>query len=118
MTKPKDENVQTFLRDINEHDKEKYAILQKCREIVFATFPDVKERIIYGGIMFSLSDDFGGIFPSKKHISFEFSQGYSFNDPEGHLEGAGKFRRHLKLKTFEDIGDKRVKFFVKQISSA
>ena len=111
----KDENVQTFLKDTREIDEEKYAILQKCREIVFAIFPDVKERIIYGGIMFTLNEDFGGIFVSKKHVSFEFTQGYLLNDPNNLLEGAGKFRRHLKLKTVADVMDKQVEVFVKQV---
>ena len=35
-------------------------------------------------------------------------------DPKKLLEGTGKFRRHLKIKSFEDVSDKEVAFFVKQ----
>ena len=35
-------------------------------------------------------------------------------DPNKLLEGSGKFRRHLKIKSKEDISNKDVDFFVKQ----
>jgi hypothetical protein len=116
MAKSKDENVQRFLDDMKEIDEVKYDILQACRKIVFTLFPNVNERIIYGGIMFKTNEDFGGIFASKKHVSFEFGERYLMNDPEGILEGKGKYRRHLKLKTLDDVSAKQVKFFVGQIS--
>ncbi len=37
---------------------------------------------MYGGIMFSLDDDFGGIFVRKNHISFEFGNGFAMDDPD------------------------------------
>ncbi len=117
MQKSNEERVQKFLDDIQEIDALKYDILQKCREIVFSIYPNVSERILYGGIMFSLKEDFGGIFVSKNHISFEFSQGYLMNDPKNNLEGSGKYRRHLKLKKLDDISDKQVEFFVKQVKT-
>ena len=69
---------------------------------------------MYGGIMFSLGDDFGGLFVYKKHVSFEFGNGIKFNDPQKQLEGSGKLRRHVKLASLADIKDKQVEFFVKQ----
>ena len=65
--------------------------------------------------MFTLDGrDYGGTFVSKHHVSFEFSRGYSLDDPDGLLEGTGKYRRHLKIRELSDIEDKSVKFFVKQ----
>ena len=115
MKKSKDERVQKFLEDIFSLDQEKFQILQTLRKIVFGVYPKVKERMMYGGIMFSLDDDFGGIFPSKKHISFEFSEGFKMKDPKKLLEGTGKFRRHLKITSIADIEDKEVNFFVRQV---
>ncbi|MBL4707588.1 MAG: DUF1801 domain-containing protein [Flavobacteriales bacterium] len=114
MKKPRNEQVKKFIDDIADTDDEKFLILKKLRKIVFDTYPEVDERIMYGGIMFSLSDDFGGAFVSKKHVSFEFSKGFEFDDPLNLLEGAGKSRRHLKLRTIADIDDKQFDFFVKQ----
>jgi hypothetical protein len=51
----------------------------------------------------------------ENHISFEFSYGYKFNNSENLLKGKGKYRRHLKLKSLDDIETKKVDFFVKQI---
>jgi len=106
--------IQQFLDDTNMAAPDKYAILQAARDIVFHQNPAITERFIYGGIMFSLGKDFGGVFVSKNHISFEFNQGYLFDDPEGVLEGAGKFRRHLKLRSPADLVDKNTEFFIKQ----
>lgn len=112
--KTQNKKVDIFLEEIREVDENKYQILLKLREIVFEINPKIEEKIMYGGIMFSLEDSFGGIFPSQKHVSFEFSEGYKMEDPNSQLEGTGKFRRHLKIKTIEEIETKDVVFFVKQ----
>lgn len=113
--KSKDERVQKFLEELEGADLDKYQILQEARGLVFKTHPEISERIMYGGIMFTLQDDFGGLYPSKKHVSFEFSQGFAFEDPKGILEGTGKFRRHLKLVSVNDIETKQLLSFLKQL---
>lgn len=114
MQKPKNEQVEKHLEDIMMLNEEQYSIIQEMRKIVFTVHPKTDERIMYGGIMFSLEDDFGGIFTRKNHISFEFGHGFLFDDPDKLLEGGGKFRRHLKIRSSTDIAEKRVSFFVKQ----
>lgn len=115
MIKSKNEEVQIFLDGIMINDPEKYNSLIEIREIVFDIYPQTNERIMYGGIMFSInSEDFGGLFVYKNHISFEFGKGFEMKDPSKLLEGTGKFRRHLKIKCKEDIKNKYVDFFVNQ----
>jgi hypothetical protein len=114
MEKSQDAAVNEFLRDMAQLNAEKHDILQKLREIVFETCPDASERMIYGGIMFTRAGDFGGIFASRNHVSFEFTNGFEFSDPDGLLEGKGKYRRHLKIRTLTDIEDKQVRGFVVQ----
>lgn len=115
MKKSKNEEVPDFLKGIMIIDTGKYNTLTEIREIVFNIYPETKERIMYGGIMFSLnSEDFSGLFVREKHISFEFSNGFLMKDPNNFLEGSGKYRRHLKIKTKEDIRNKDLIFFVKQ----
>lgn len=80
------------------------------RSIVFTQH----QKVMYGGIMFSAPQNWGGLFVSQKHISFEFSQGVTFKDPNSHLEGIGKNRRHLKIRSLDDIIEKEVEFYVKQ----
>lgn len=115
MKKSKNFETQKFIEHIKTLDSVKYQILQKLREMVFDNFPEVKERMMYGGILFSTNEDFGGVFVYKNHISFEFSYGYKFNDPNNFLEGNGKYRRHLKFRSTEDIEIKKVDFYIKQI---
>jgi hypothetical protein len=86
----------------------------KLRDIVFYYNPKIRERVMYGGILFSLEDDFGGLFVRKNHVSFEFAFGVQMKDPDTVLEGAGKFRRHLKLRSLKDIETKNVAYFVEQ----
>ncbi len=114
MKKSKNEQVGKFLEEIMMFNDEQFKILQKLREIVFQVYPKTDERIIYGGIMFSLKDDFGGIFVRKNHVSFEFGSGFTMDDPDKLLEGAGQFRRHLKIRSLSDIDSKNVTFFIKQ----
>jgi len=110
----KNEKVNQFLKGISAIDEDQFNILEKLRSIVIKVFPQTDERMIYGGIMFSLEEDYGGIFVRKNHISFEFGNGFKMKDPNKILEGEGKFRRHLKIKSITDIEDKNVEFFVKQ----
>lgn len=114
MQNSEDQKVQKFLDELLIVNPEKFKIVQKLRQKVHKIYPKTNERIMYGGIMFSLVEDFGGIFVSKNHVSFEFGNGFKMNDPEKKLEGTGKFRRHLKFSKLSDVEDKNVDFFVKQ----
>lgn len=115
MRKSKNEEVQSFLEEIERTDAEKYISIIEMRELVFNSYPKTSEKIMYGGILFSLNTaDFGGLFVRKKHISFEFSNGYTMKDPNQQLEGSGKFRRHLKIRSIIEIKEKDVAFFVRQ----
>jgi len=117
MRKSNDIKTQNFIDNIKVIDPVKYQILIKLREIVFDHYPMVREKIMYGGIIFSFKEDFGGVFVYQKHVSIEFSHGYKFEVPENVLEGKGKYRRHLKLKSIEDIETKKVGSFIKQAMS-
>ncbi|MDA9128981.1 DUF1801 domain-containing protein [Candidatus Gracilibacteria bacterium] len=111
----KNTEVQKFLDDLESENSNQYEILQKCRELIYDTDKNVTEEIKYGGVYFSQdSKAFGGIFPYSQHLSFEFSKGASFNDPEKVLEGRGKNRRHIKLENISDIENKSLEKFIEQ----
>lgn len=88
--------IDKFIKELRTSDFEKYEILIWLRNIVLDTFPKVSETFKYGGILFSLKENFGGLFVSKKHVSFEFSYGYKLTS-KLKLEGTGKYRRHIKV---------------------
>lgn len=112
--KSKNNKVQEFIDDIEMLDHDKYVILMKLRDIIFSRNNKIQERVMYGGIMLSLESDFGGLFVRKNHISLEFVFGVHFKDPDEVLEGTGKLRRHLKLRSLKDIETKKVVYFVGQ----
>ncbi|NRA87903.1 MAG: DUF1801 domain-containing protein, partial [Rhizobiales bacterium] len=50
---------------------------------------------MYGGLVFELEEgnrktSIGGVFISRNHVSFEFSNGYLLKDDDKILEGGGK----------------------------
>ena len=51
----------------------------------------------------------------KEHVSIVFSRGNELSDPDGLLEGKGKFRRHLKVFTGDNVAPEHLRFFVKQL---
>ena len=107
--------VKAFLAELENTEADKHAIVKSLREIVFDHFPKATEKIMYGGIVFFLEDEMiTGIFVSKNHVSQEFGRGYLMEDPSKHLEGKGKYRRHLKFRDLEDIERKQTSFYVKQ----
>jgi hypothetical protein len=107
--------IDRFLTSVSVVNIQFFEILSTLRNIVIESQADVTEEVKYGGIcFFDAGLLVGGIFPRKKHISFEFSEGGAMDDPDGLLEGSGKFRRHLKLRSMDDIEEKKVSFYVDQ----
>ena len=89
------------------------------KEIVEQIAPDVRFLPKYGGeaLVHGPESDkkfVSGIYVYKDHVSLEFSQGASFDDPDGRLEGKGKGRRHLKFATVEEVTRKDVEGFLRQ----
>lgn len=81
--------------------------------------PELSARAMYGGIMLEREvgvavTAVGGYFAYAAHMSFEFSHGARLDDPAGHLEGKGKARRHLKLRSVDDVAAKDVAGFLAQ----
>lgn len=95
------------------------AIVQEVIDLVLTALPGAVMRPMYGGTVFELQDNvaasrIGGVYAYDAHVSVEFANGATFADPTGHLEGGGKQRRHLKLRTIEEIETKTVQHFLDQ----
>lgn len=115
MKKVTNQEVQTFLDATQAMSSDQYESIIEIREIFHEFHPAAEEKIMYGGITFFFNNElFGGIFSNKNHISIEFSNGYQMNDPNQHLEGKGKFRRHLKIHQRGDVQTKEVSYYIKQ----
>ncbi len=75
--------------------------MEQVREIVRELAPALAERVRYGGVMFG--NELLGVFPRKKHVTVEFSRGIEMSDPQGVLQGSGKYRRHILVRSVADI---------------
>lgn len=104
------QSVQSLLDDIRLLGGKQIELVESVRSRVKALMPGVAEAVKYGGILFHADPDrfFCGVFAYKAHVSVEFSRGARIVDPWGHLEGGGKFRRHIKLHSMSDLNDKRL----------
>lgn len=115
MIKSGNEKVQSFLEEVKRIDAEQYKVLIEIHKIVINHHPKIDQNIMYGGIVFFIDSELiSGLFAYKNHVTIEFSKGYLMKDPYQFLEGKGKYRRHLKIWSKEDIKNKDVAFFVKQ----
>lgn len=97
----------------------KSALIEHVISLAQDAYCDVHLGQKYGGTVFMIDPQdagsfVGGVFASKAHISVEFSNGAAFDDPDGLLEGKGKARRHVKLRSLNDLEDKSVAGFLKQ----
>jgi len=109
------QSITTLLKDIDFVNPELGKIIRSLRNIVLSIAPDAEEKVMYGGIVFTLPNRmFCGLFLRKNHVSVEFDLGYLLKDPEQFLEGSGKFRRHLKLFNNQDVKTKKTEYFIKQ----
>ena len=74
-------------------------------------------RPMYGGTVFELEVDnpksrIGGVYAYDGHVSLEFAQGKCLVDQHGVLDGHGKHRRHIKLRSMSDIDDMHCKHYL------
>ena len=90
------------------------------QELVAELAPDIRFVPKYGGEVMCPDPEndkafVAGVFCYKNHVSLEFSEGASLSDPDKRLEGSGKKRRHLKLRTLDDITAKDARGYLIQI---
>lgn len=109
-----DTKIDQFLDDLQRSHPDHHELVQQLRQIALAVAPDISERIMYGGIMVSGPDDFCGFFSYKNHVSIEIGRGCDLTDDHGVLEGAGKLRRHIKVRNLGDLETKHVRDYIAQ----
>jgi hypothetical protein len=107
--------VENFMLDIQSVSVERYNIAMQLREFFLDAEPSLSEDIKYGGLVFIRDRELlSGIFLYKEHISIEFGNGINLSDPNSILEGKGKSRRHIKIRSEEELQVKNVRSHIKQ----
>src|SRR5579864_6298815 len=73
-------------------------------EVMRACGDDVRELLHDGHPTACVTDAaFGYVNTFKAHVNVGFFRGAEIADPEGLLEGTGKFMRHVKLRPERDV---------------
>lgn len=106
------DKVAILLQDVKEHRADLFPIVARLRDVILAAGPAITEEVKYGGLLFSSGQSFCGVFPYKDHVTLEFSQGAALADLHGLLSGDGKYRRHIKLETMQDIETSHVADYI------
>jgi hypothetical protein len=105
---PNTDRIAQLLGDIHLLSPSLAELVQAVRTLALGLNPDVTEEVKYGGILFSAPQPFCGIFAYRQHVTLEFSNGAALTDQFKVLDGKGKFRRHIKLLTLDDVTGKHV----------
>ncbi len=91
-------------RWMTEHSGELGAIAKRWFDVVRSCGVDVRE-LLHDGHPTACVDDaaFAYVNAFKSHVNVGFFRGADILDPNGLLEGSGRFMRHVKLRPSEDV---------------
>jgi hypothetical protein len=89
---------------MHKHSGQWGAIAQRWFEVMRACGDDVRE-LLHDGHPTACVDDaaFGYVNVFKAHVNVGFFRGAEIADPDGMLEGNGKFMRRVKLRPEHDV---------------
>ena len=89
---------------MQEHSDELGLIAQRWFEVMRDCGSDVRELLHDGHPTACVGDAaFGCVNVFKAHVNVGFFRGAEIADPDGTLEGNGKFMRHVKLRPEHDV---------------
>lgn len=89
---------------MHEHAGELGAIAQCWFEVMRSCGDDVRELMHDGHPTACVADAaFAYVNAFKAHVNVGFFRGAEITDPDGLLEGTGKFMRHVKLRPECDV---------------
>ena len=77
--------------------KRRFEVIRRCGRDVRELLHDGHPTACVDGAAFAYVNAFKG------HVNVGFFRGAEFADPEGLLEGTGRFMRHVKLRPAEDV---------------
>ncbi len=89
---------------MQEHSGELGLIAQRWFEVMRACGGDVREVLHDGHPTACVADAaFAYVNAFRAHVNVGFFRGAEIADPEGLLEGTGKFMRHVKLRPEHEV---------------
>ncbi|QEN08179.1 DUF1801 domain-containing protein [Oceanispirochaeta crateris] len=95
-------------------------IIIKFRSLIKKKFPNIKEEMrggtkqYYGVPVYRHIRIILTLSPTKKGITFSFSDGKRFEDKYNALEGKGNTSLNLRIGKLEEYGDDILEYYIKQ----
>jgi uncharacterized protein YdhG (YjbR/CyaY superfamily) len=89
-------------------------IVALLRKIMRECAPGAKEQISYGILMWRQTRGLAVVSPTKKDITFAFSQGANFQDKCKLLQGVGRVSKHVKIERLKEVPKVALKYYIKQ----
>jgi hypothetical protein len=89
-------------------------VVAMLRGLMRECAPEADEAIRYGLPMYKVKGIVAWISPTKKDITFSFTQGAKFEDRYSLLRGVGKHSMFVKIKTTEHINREALHYYIKQ----
>jgi len=99
---------------MQQHAGELGEIAQRWFEVMRACGDDVRELLHDGHPTACIGDAafaYANVF--KAHVNVGFFRGAELADPDGLLEGTGRFMRHVKLRPGEPVDDAALKRLIR-----
>lgn len=96
------------------------AVVDKFRRLIKSEFPDLKEEMrggtekYYGVPVYRYHRIIITLSPTKKGITFSFSDGKKFEDKYSLLEGEGNKTLNLRVSNVEDFQEEIFRYYIPQ----
>lgn len=108
------EKIDHFLSSLAEDAPLQHQLISELRNTVRNICPEAEERFMYGGIVAYAGRAVCGYFSRADHVTVELERGCDLSDSWGVLEGTGKNRRHIKLRSGDSLDGKHVRDYLEQ----
>lgn len=102
---------------MNEYPPHLRPVVDELRRLVRQAAPDASEIVKWNHIVFQQGGDVCYLAPARDHVTFGFFRGASLADPEGLLEGTGKWMRHVKVRSPGDLRKREYRALVEQAAN-
>jgi len=106
----RDDKVEQYFKKQKSPQKE---ICQKLRQIIFETFPHVKEEMKWGAAVYDGGRYYIGVV--RYGVNFGFAISGLSEEEIKQFEGNGKTMRHIKIEAVENIDKEKLVRLMKTV---
>ena len=95
------------------------AIIRGLRRLVKRVVPGLSEAVKWGnGCWIGSNGPVAYVYSAPDHVQFGFFRGSSLEDPEGLLEGKGRYVRHTKVRAPSGVDEQTFAALLRQAAGS